>query len=71
MSRVAITLDEHALAELARRAQAEREPVARTAARMVRDGLLSTHAQAAGEPPPPEDRNQASRGSGRGVAGVA
>ncbi|MGH2854319.1 MAG: hypothetical protein ACRDLF_09040 [Solirubrobacteraceae bacterium] len=49
MSRVAITLDEHALAELGRRAQAAGEPVARAAARMVRDGLLSTQAQAAGE----------------------
>jgi len=52
MSRVAITLDEHALAELARRAQAASEPVARTAARLVRDGLLSTQAHAGGEPPP-------------------
>jgi hypothetical protein len=42
VSRVAITLDEHALAELARRANAAKEPVARTAARLVRDGLLST-----------------------------
>ncbi|MGO9322466.1 MAG: hypothetical protein ACLQBY_16940 [Solirubrobacteraceae bacterium] len=50
MSRVAITLDEHAHAELTRRAQAAAEPVARTAARLVRDGLLSTQAQAAGEP---------------------
>jgi hypothetical protein len=48
LSRVAITLDEHAQAELARRAQANHEPVARTAARLVRDGLLSTQA------PPPE-----------------
>ena len=46
MSRVAITLDEHAHAELTRRAQAATEPVARTAARFVRDGLLSTQAQA-------------------------
>ena len=52
MSRVAITLDEHALAELGRRAQANGEPVARTAARLVRDGLLSTQAQAGGEPAP-------------------
>lgn len=43
MRRVAITLDEHALTELTRRAQAAEEPVARTAARLVRDGLLSTH----------------------------
>jgi hypothetical protein len=50
--RVAITLDEHALAELTRRAQAAEEPVARTAARLVRDGLISTHAHVtAGEPP--------------------
>lgn len=47
MSRVAITLDEHALAELARRANAAKEPVARTAARLVRDGLLSTPTPAA------------------------
>jgi hypothetical protein len=52
MSRVAITLDEHALAELGRRAQAAGEPVARTAARLVRDGLLSTQAQTAAEPAP-------------------
>ena len=52
MSRVAITLDEHAHSELQRRAQAAKEPVARTAARLVRDGLLSTQAQAAGEPAP-------------------
>jgi hypothetical protein len=52
VSRVAITLDEHALAELGRRAQAAGEPVARTAARLVRDGLLSTQAQSAGEPAP-------------------
>lgn len=52
MSRVAITLDEHALAELSRRAQAAGEPVARAAARLIRDGLLSTQTQAqeAGEP---------------------
>jgi hypothetical protein len=50
VSRVAITLDEHAHSELTRRAQAAAEPVARTAARLVRDGLLSTQAQAAGEP---------------------
>jgi hypothetical protein len=53
MTRVAITLDEHALEELGRRAQANSEPIARTAARFVRDGLLSTQAQAAGEPPSP------------------
>ncbi|MGD1058436.1 MAG: hypothetical protein ABR992_13600 [Solirubrobacteraceae bacterium] len=52
MSRVAITLDEHALAELGRRAQSNGEPVSRTAARLVRDGLLSTQAQAGGEPAP-------------------
>jgi len=49
MSRVAITLDEHALAELGRRARAAGEPVARAAARLVRDGLLSTQARAGGE----------------------
>lgn len=47
MSRVAITLDPHALAELQRRAAANKEPVSRTAARMVRDGLLSTQAATA------------------------
>jgi hypothetical protein len=41
MSRVAISLDLHALAELRKRAEANKEPVARTAARLVRDGLLS------------------------------
>ena len=40
--RIAITLDEHARAELAKRAEAAQEPVSRTAARLVRDGLLST-----------------------------
>lgn len=64
MSRIAITLDEHALAELTRRAQANSEPVARTAARMVRDGLLSTHAHPAGEQPTPEDSSQRAKGSG-------
>ncbi len=56
MSRVAITLDEHALAELTRRAAAAKEPVARTAARFIRDGLLSTPSP--GTPPtgtPAED----------------
>ena len=69
MSRVAITLDEHALAELGRRAQAAGEPMARTAARFVRDGLLSTQAQAAGEqtapasaPKPAGDRSAGSPG---------
>ena len=52
MSRVAITLDEHALAELHRRAQAAKEPAARTAARFVRDGLLSTQAQGDGDATP-------------------
>jgi len=62
MSRIAITLDEHALAELTRRAQANSEPIARTAARFVRDGLLSTQAHPtsdtnppAGAAPPPAD----------------
>ncbi len=58
MSRIAITLDEHALSELSKRAQAAQEPVARTAARLVRDGLLSTDARTTpaagggGEPSP-------------------
>lgn len=64
MSRVAITLDQHALAELTRRAQANSEPVSRTAARMVRDSLLSTHAHPAGEPPTPEDTGQRADGGG-------
>jgi hypothetical protein len=69
VSRVAITLDEHALAELARRAQANGEPAARTAARMVRDGLLSTHAHAAGEPPTPKESNRDAGGKGQGLPG--
>jgi hypothetical protein len=54
VSRIAITLDEHALSELSKRAQAAQEPVARTAARLIRDGLLSTSTQAVagGEPTP-------------------
>lgn len=44
MSRVAISLDLHALTELRNRAQSNSEPVARTAARLVRDGLLSSPA---------------------------
>jgi hypothetical protein len=57
VSRVAITLDEHALSELSKRAQAAQEPVARTAARLVRYGLLSTDARVpptagSGEPSP-------------------
>jgi hypothetical protein len=69
VSRVAITLDEHALAELTRRAQANSEPVARTAARMVRDGLLSTHAHPAGEQPTPEDSGQRAKGGGGELPG--
>jgi hypothetical protein len=49
VSRVAITLDEHALAELGRRAQAASEPGARTAARMLSKWLLCTQGQEAGE----------------------
>jgi hypothetical protein len=57
VSRIAITLDEHALSELSKRAQAAQEPVSRTAARLVRDGLLSTDARTTpaadgGEPSP-------------------
>ena len=69
MSRVAITLDEHALAELSRRAQAASEPVARTAARMVRDGLLSTQAQAAGEQTAPASALKPAEGGGAGSPG--
>ena len=68
MSRVAITLDEHALAELGRRAQAAGEPAARTAARFVRDGLLSTQAQSAGEPAPATAPKPAN-GQGAGAPG--
>ncbi len=50
MSRVKITLDEHTRAELARRAQAAGEPLARMAARFVRDALLSTQIQTAAAP---------------------
>ncbi|MGH2902026.1 MAG: hypothetical protein ACRDK7_00295, partial [Solirubrobacteraceae bacterium] len=62
MSRVAITLDEHAHAELTRRAQAAKEPVARAAARLVRDGLLSTDTQPAGEPAPTARARSATTG---------
>lgn len=64
MTRVAITLDEHALAELARRAQAAGEPVARTAARLVRDGLLSTQAQTASQSAPATARRDDADGAG-------
>ena len=51
MTRIAITLDSHALTELQRRAAANHEPVARTAARLVRDGLLSSQPAPATAPP--------------------
>lgn len=61
MSRVAITLDEHALAALRRRAQANQEPASRTAARLVRDGLLSDQAPPVdGQQPPAPGRPQPS-----------
>lgn len=69
MSRVAITLDEHALAELGRRAQAAGEPAARTAARLVRDGLLSTQGQAAGEQPASPTAPKPAKGRGAGSPG--
>jgi hypothetical protein len=69
VSRVAITLDEHALAELGRRAQAAGEPAARTAARFVRDGLLSTQAQAAGEQPASPTAPKPAKGQGAGSPG--
>jgi hypothetical protein len=50
--RIAISLNEHAHAELAKRAQAATEPLARTAARYVRDGLLSNNAAHASAPVP-------------------
>ncbi|MGH2904114.1 MAG: hypothetical protein ACRDK7_11105 [Solirubrobacteraceae bacterium] len=62
MSRIAITLDEHAHAELTRRAQAAKEPVARAAARLVRDGLLSTDTQPADEPAPTAPAKSATTG---------
>lgn len=71
MRRVAITLDEHALAELTRRAQAHDEPVSRTAARLVRDGLLDARTDAAAEQPADKDpgrrRNRKSEGGGGGT----
>jgi hypothetical protein len=51
VKRIAISLDEHAHAELARHAHAAAEPVARTAARLVRDGLLSTNGARPATPP--------------------
>jgi hypothetical protein len=66
VSRVAITLDEHALAELGRRAQAAGEPAARTAARFVRDGLLSTQGQTAGEQPASPSAPKPAEGQGAG-----
>jgi hypothetical protein len=62
VTRIAITLDEHAQSELSRRAQANQEPVARTAARLVRDGLLSTYAPA--PDPPAVPAGDTDRGSG-------
>jgi hypothetical protein len=69
VSRVAITLDEHALAELGRRAQAAGEPAARTAARFVRDGLLSTQAQATGEQSSSPTTSKPAKGQGAGAPG--
>jgi hypothetical protein len=71
VSRVAITLDKHALAELGRRAQAAGEPAARTAARFVRDGLLSTQAQAqaADEQPASPTTPKPAKGQGAGAPG--
>ena len=65
MSRIAITLDEHALAELTRRAQANSEPIARTAARFVRDGLLSTQTHPSEPAPPASSAPPPADGSGR------
>jgi hypothetical protein len=65
MSRIAITLDEHALAELTRRAQANSEPIARTAARFVRDGLLSTQAHPTIDTPPAGDTPPPTESTGR------
>jgi len=67
VSRVAITLDEHAHAELQRRAQAAKEPVARTAARLVRDGLLSTQAQAQADRDQPASATTPKPAEGRGA----
>jgi hypothetical protein len=65
MSRIAITLDEHALAELTRRAQANSEPIARTAARFVRDGLLSTQAHPTSDTTPPAGDTPPADSTGR------
>jgi hypothetical protein len=51
VSRIAVTLDEHARAELAKRAEAAQEPVSKTAARLIRDGLLSTESPSRAERP--------------------
>jgi hypothetical protein len=65
VSRIAITLDEHAQSELSKRAQAAQEPVARTAARLVRDGLLSTSTRPATNDGDPSPASEASKSGGR------
>jgi len=63
VTRIAITLDEHAQAELSRHAQSNQEPVARTAARLVRDGLLSAHAPAPDAPAAPATNTDPATGT--------
>lgn len=58
MTRIAITLDAHALTELQRRASTNHEPVARTAARLIRDGLLSSQTTPATALPATQARQQ-------------
>lgn len=69
MSRIAITLDEHALSELSKRAQAAQEPVSRAAARLVRDGLLSTQASPATQTAPAATAKRAKEKEQRGGPG--
>jgi hypothetical protein len=61
MRRIAISLDEHAHAELARRAQISAEPLARTAARFVRYGLLSSNGSQPRAAPRAEVEDQQAR----------
>lgn len=62
MRRIAISLDEHAHAELARRAQAAGEPLARTAARFVCGGLLTHNGGTALAPRAAQDEGQQAGG---------
>ena len=53
VSRIAITLDEHALSQLSKRAQAAQEPVARTAARLIRCSYVKRSSEIARKWPSP------------------